>query len=549
MKFKCFEVKYRNLKLIGVFVFFLLIGNFSVLAQQVKSSVDTSAIKIGEKITYNLQVQADSSSQIKWPKRQTFLPLEVFDSTAIDTFYKKDIIQLKRQYALTQFDSGAYTIPQQKILINGREFLTDSFQVKVHDVVVDTTKQKLYPIKPALDIDVPMTISSWVWWLIGILVVLGILVFVFLKARKKIIEKRRELPPYEKAIQNLKKLDESQSLENGKVKAYYSSLSETIKRYIDEKVGGRALESTTSEFIELLKSYEKEKQIYLKKQVIDSIAIILNRADLAKFAGVRTDKLTAKEDRQTIEDNINAFDQAVPEPTEEEKLQNEIYRIEKERRQKKRKRMISIAAGVLVLLIASSVFVGVKGLDYTKDLFSSTSTTKLLKSKDWITSQYGQLGMTLTTPKVLVRNMDSLPEIFPGESEVEEHFSYGSHAKNFYIEAVNVGFKKDSKIDTLRVEELLDKAMASKDIENMTFKHQDFSTLQDKKGQKVFGTFKYQKPNSKSAKKKAYTFLLFNENGGLQELLITYNEDDKVGAELEERIVNSVEFKTGNKHD
>ena len=57
------------------------------------------------------------------------------------------------------------------------------------------------------------------------------------------------LPPYDRAKLALKKLDESQYLENENLKDYYSDLTLIIRKYLDEKVYDRALESTTDELI------------------------------------------------------------------------------------------------------------------------------------------------------------------------------------------------------------------------------------------------------------------------------------------------------------
>ncbi len=515
-------------------------------AQEVSSTIDRDTIKIGEKITYQLKVITDSSSAVVFPHGQTFGALELFDTTAIDTFNKQEQLILEREYGLTRFDSGSYYIPKQKIFIDGKLFYTDSFPVQVQGVAVDTTKQKLYPIKPAIAVEVPFSVAKWVWWGIGGLLLLALLVYLLLKARKKIIEKKKELPPYEKALKTLKSLDNNQALESGKVKEYYSSLSMAVKRYVDEKIDDRALESTTAEFIALLKAYKKDKQIYLKEQVIDSLDAVLKRADLAKFAGVKADKLTAREDRQTIEENINAFDQAIPEPTEEERMQDEAYRMAQEKKRKKRKTLIKVGLGVLVILILAGVFVGVKGLDYAKNLIYAESTTNLLQQKDWVSSQYGAFGIDVTTPKVLVREMDSVPKLFPQKSKSEARFSYGSFDQDLYVQVTNVRFKKSAQLDSLDVGELFDKKMESPAIANLTFKHKDFTTLQDLKAQKIFGTFKYTNPRSQEVSEKAYTFLLFNENGGLQELLISYNEGDEAAEKIARRIVNSVQFKTDN---
>jgi len=518
------------------------LGLFSTKAQEIESSIDRDTIKIGEQITYKLEVEANRDSRVVFPQGQSFLPLEVIDSTTIDTFLVDNKYKLTREYPLTQFDSGAYTIPRQTVIIDEEGFYSDSFHVKVNGIVVDTLKQNLYPIKPALDIKPSTVIPTWLWWVIGIIIV-GLLTYYFWRTRKRIIEKKKELPPYEKAIQTLKLLDETQELESGNMKEYYSGLSNAIKRYIDEKIDGNALESTTNEFIEMLREYKKEKQIYLKAQVIDGLEAILKRADLAKFAGIQTDKLTAREDRETIEENINEFDQAIPEPTEEEKMQDEAYRLKVERKARKRRIGIRIAVGVLALLIAGTVFVTLKGFDYVSDLVNTQSTEKLLK-KDWIKSEYGAYGITLTTPDVLRREMQEVPHIFPDKSQIEENFSYGNIEKDLYIKATNIRIKKGAELDSIDVEHLLDTALGDINASMMTFKDEEFITLDNQRGQKIFGTFTLGSPDSKERSRKNYTFLLFNERGGIQELLITYNQGDDNAEAIEQRVVNSIEFNT-----
>lgn len=537
------KMEWRKTGVLGL-LFFLFTAYAG--AQNVKSSVDTSTIKIGEKISYKIIVDADPGKQVVFPKASgaSFSPLEVFDSTAVDTFKRAENSTLQKEYALTQFDSGAYTIPKQKVFIGEDTAWTNSYHIKVNDVSTDTTKQKLYPIKSALDIKASFSVGNWIWWVLAAVIIAG-LVYVFIRTRKKIIEKKKELPPYEKALESLKKLDENKALETGKVKVYYSALSEAVKRYIDEKIEGHALESTTDEFIALLKTYKAKKQIYLKEQVIDSLELVLKRADLAKFAGINTDKLTAREDRNTVEENINAFNQAIPEPTEEEKLLDEAYRRRQERKQKKRRLFTRLGIAFLGIALITTAFVGFKGMDYVKELVSSHPTQKMLK-KDWVKSEYGSLGMTLSTPEVLIRQMDTVGAIFPRKTKSEERFSFGELKRNFYIKLTNIRFKKEAEMDTIDVGGLLDQTMEEKEISNATVKNQDFTTLNGEEGQKLFGTFTYTNPRTNSEKKKAYTFLVFNERGGVQELFISYDQGDKSGKEIENRVTNSVEFNSEN---
>jgi len=523
------------------FLLFFLFLIFPVQAQQIKAEIDRDSLRIGEQLNYKIKVETQASDKVVFPQGQSFLPFEVIDSTAIDTFLKKDTFRLEREYPLTQFDSGAYIIPKQTIIINGEGFYTDSFHVKVKGVVVDTLKQNLYPVKPALNIRSAPIMPDWIWWLLGIIIA-GLVIYYFLRKQKRKAGKE-ELPPYEKAIQTLKILDENQDLELGKMKSFYSGLSNAVKRYIDEKIDGNALESTTQEFIDMLRNYKKDKQIYLKEQVIDSLEAVLKRADLAKFAGIHTDKLTAKEDRITIEENIQAFDKAIPEPTEEELLKNEAYRMEKQRKEKLKKVRLRFALGFLIVLISLSVFTALKGFDYFTQAFNSQSTEKLLKG-NWISSEYGKYGITLTTPDVLRREVQDQPEVFPHQSEIEENFSYGNILGNIYIKATNIRIKKDAKLDSIDVEHLLDTALGEIDASMMTFKTEEFITLENKKAQRIFGTFTLGEPGSESQRRKAYTFLVFNERGGIQELLITYDQGDENAEAIEQRVINSVEFNT-----
>ena len=224
-------------------------------AQEVSSSIDTTQLKIGEQFRYQIKVEANKDFPVVFPEGQTFMPLEMVEAYQIDTTRLKDnqTWQLTREYALTQWDSGSYVIPKQKIIVNDQSLFTDSIKVEVATVVVDTTKQALFPIKPTIEIEEPSSFPWWILWLILVIAAVAGLVLLFLKLRQRKIEREQQIPPYEKAIDTLKKLDESQALERGEMKEYYSTLTLAVKRYIDEKIDERALESTTEELIQHLK--------------------------------------------------------------------------------------------------------------------------------------------------------------------------------------------------------------------------------------------------------------------------------------------------------
>ena len=95
-----------------------------------------------------------------------------------------------------------------------------------------------------------------------------------------------------------------------------------IRKYLDEKLYDRALESTTDELISRLNLLKDGNQIELSKEDIRNIETILKRADLVKFAKGTPDVALAAIDRNTIDLEIDHVKEALPEPTQEEKLLN-----------------------------------------------------------------------------------------------------------------------------------------------------------------------------------------------------------------------------------
>jgi len=529
----------------------LICGNF--YAQEIKSSVDTTQIKIGEQIKYRIQVQAAKDAQIVFPEGQTFMPLELVEAYEIDTTQLSDKknYKLTREYALTQFDSGSYTIPRQKILINSNPFFSDSVRVEVANVTVDTLSQEIFPIKPTIEIEKSSFFPMWILWVLLGLAILALLVFGFLKLRKRKLEREKNIPPYEKALDTLKKLDESQVLERGDMKAYYSTLTLAVKRYIDEKIDERALESTTEELLLHLQELKNQKLYELNPKVIKDLEEILRRADLIKFAGAGMDKLTAKADRKLIEEDINSLKDSIPEPTEEELLKDEMYR-EERRKKAKKKKIIAISVGaILVLLIANFTFFGTKSFKFVKDLVVYDSAEELME-EDWIGSQYGNPAVYMLTPKVLIReevDPKKVPPQILSDNQAKlagESFSYGKIEDELYVnvftinmEYLNgtVGFGKDENLGENEADKLEEQG-----AKNIIFKQEKFTTADGSEGAKVFGSFIMENEVTKQEEKKNYVHLYFTSDQGNVTIFVSNKAEDEGFEEINNRIMNAIEF-------
>ncbi|TYC13564.1 hypothetical protein ES677_06790 [Bizionia gelidisalsuginis] len=537
----------------SVLTFFIVLFSLSSYAQ-VSYSIDSTSIKIGEEIIYKIEVKADSSALVVFPEGQTFSPLEMISSYAIDTTKREATFLLIKKYGLTQFDSGAYTIPKQKIIINNTTVFTDSLRIEVYPVVIDTTKQGLYDIKPMIAVE--KAVGNW--WIYGFITIASIAVIAYLMYwfiwRKKPLTEAEEIalfPPYDRAKMALKKLDDSNYLQTENLKEYYSELTFIIRKYLDEKVYDRALESTTDELVDRLKLLKEGNQIELSNNDIRNIETILKRADLVKFAKSAPDVALAEIDRKTIDIEIDQVKSALPEPTEAEKLKDKRYKEEQERRKKKKKVVLTVVLSLALILATLIGFIATYGFTYVKDTIIGNESKTLLEG-NWVTSEYGFPPLTISTPKVLKRSEAQTP------SELKEQvkntmFSYGGLIEHLNIVVSTTKYtapqqqtqqeQQEPKID---LNKAVDKGL--KDWEqsgaiNIVLNKEKFVTPRGAEGLKAFGTADLPTILSGKTEKGKYVILSFTSQNILQQVRITWKNNDDYTEEIVERIINSIELK------
>src|SRR5690554_7974660 len=521
--------------------FFFALFGFLSTAQDVTSSIDSTKIRIGEEIIYTINVQADSTDVVIFPEEQTFGPLEMIESYKTDTTFEAAKYRLIKKYGLTQFDSGRYTIPPQRIFINNQPFFTDSIKVEVKDVVVDTTKQKMFDIKPAVEVKGPPFI--WLlllYWLLPIIGVIALTVYLFQRKKRKDAAEK-QLPPYEEAIFALKKLDNSQLLKENRSKEYYSSLTEIVKRYLDREVDETALESTSDELINRLMMHKQAGSFDFDHETIHKLDQIFKRADLVKFARMNQQASQAEFDRKTVEEIINETKEVIPEPTEEELLEDREYLEKLERKRQRRKWAYSIAGVFLALVVIGAVYGSVTGFDNLKDKILGNELRSLAESQ-WIKSEYGHPSVVLETPKVLMRvgeTDDSENSVISGK----DVFSFGDMKSPLYVMVSTFQFNQEEGLDLDSALDALLNEMEDEGAKNLLVKRDDFETGQGITGVRAFGEFNLQVAENRVLKKtSSYELLLFAQQGGLQEVLIVYQDDDKYAKGIVERIVKSIEL-------
>jgi len=527
---------------LGFLFFISLLFSYSGASAQstVSASIDSTSIKIGEQIKYKIEVASNPEDLVVFPEGETFSPLELVESLDIDTLRKNGNYRLLKEYFLTKFDSGKYVIPSQEVLIKSKSYYTDSIAVEVNDVIVDTTKQKLYPIKPSVDVSAGFNIPDWVWWLLGIFLIAGIVAFLIIRKKKK-DALEPELPPYEEAMAELQKLDNSHLLENREIKEYYSQLSFAVRKYLDRKIYDHGLERTTNELILYLRAQKDAGKLKLTDGTISDFERILQRADLAKFARSKPDVITAKEDRSKTQHIIDDLRASVPEPTQEELLRDEAFIAEQARKRKKRRIIIGIVAGVVIIIFGVTALIATKGYTYVKDTYLGHPTKELLEG-EWIRSEYGNPAVAVTTPKVLVRGEIEMPREVQQMMVGSETFIYGSLLSNYYTTLSTIKFKGEVQFDLQKAVDGIYTNLEGQGARNIVMKQEDFTTLNGAKGLKVFGTLDAQNPVTGESIPNEYVILNFAEKGGFEQIMVIYNENDQYAKEISERIINSVEI-------
>lgn len=271
-----------------------LFGIFPAFGQEAHVRLDTNRIRIGEQTILHVWFDYQNPREdalIGWPQVDDQLTdeIEIIDKTVdYESLLDSSTYTYRREQQLTisAFEPGKFRIPPFTIELNEDTFKTPELNLLVETVEVDTSKG-IVDIKPIYQVEYSFTEMAADWFkkywyiLAGIATAVAIFfLFRLLRNRKK-EEPQPEapkIPAHITALEKLNSLIVQERWRDEDKKGFYSELTDTVRRYLEERFDIYAMEQTTNEIIQNLKNADLEdsdKQ-YLKK--------ILNRADLVKFA-------------------------------------------------------------------------------------------------------------------------------------------------------------------------------------------------------------------------------------------------------------------------
>ena len=320
----------------------------------IEAKIDPIEMMIGEQATVTLTVQAGEGANVQWP---TFQPRQqiVPGVEVLATHTSSQTMTL----TLTSFDGNLYHLPPFKVKVNGKEVKSADLALKVVEMEVDTTHmEKFFGPKDVQDNPFQWSdwsLSFWLSVLMLVLAALGYYLYLRLRSNKPVIAHIKivkRLLPHQKAMKEIEQIKADKMVMSENQKEYYTKLTDTLRKYIEERYGFSAMEMTSSEIIDRLMSTGDQ-------QSLDELRQLFTTADLVKFAKYST---MINENDANLVSAIDFINQTKLENQPVEEVQKPQLSEADQRSQKERRVLkvviwgITIAAAALFCYIVWSVW-------------------------------------------------------------------------------------------------------------------------------------------------------------------------------------------------
>jgi hypothetical protein len=266
-------------------------GNSYAQIVSVNTYLDTTSILIGDQINFHVVVEQPKGAKVAFPVLTDSITnkVEIISVSKIDTqVLKNGNLLLVQPYLISSFDSGFYTIPSLKFIVDNQNH--DTLASAPLQLIVNTLPIKeqnaITDIKGVIDI--PITFKEILpYILIGIgawlLIALGVYIYTRIKNNKpifKILEKPKE-PAHVIAFRELDKLKNDKLWQQGQFKQYFTRVTDITRAYIELRFEVPAMESTSDEILAIAKGIDQ-----IDDKLFAQLKELLELADLVKFAKV-----------------------------------------------------------------------------------------------------------------------------------------------------------------------------------------------------------------------------------------------------------------------
>ena len=323
----------------------------------VKAELDSMMMWVGQQTGLHVEVACDAGQEVTFPAyRDTIVRgLEIIPPVTTDTQYVNDgqRMLVTRNYTVTCFDSALVYIPYIPVKVDGEEYQSNRLALAFmsYDIPEENAKQifgpkenmktpvKLYEVK-----------GLAIYWILAAIAIVAA-VYLLLRYRddKPIIRRIKiepKVPAHVRAITDIEELRQSGGPHSEDSKAYYTSLTDILREYINDRFGFNATEMTSYEILEHL---EESRD----KESLNELRDLLSTADMVKFAKF---KPMLNENDQNLINALEFVNDTKIEVSPEELQPKEEETVIEEKRSKGA-RMALLAAGIAVAAAGTAFFV------------------------------------------------------------------------------------------------------------------------------------------------------------------------------------------------
>lgn len=273
-------------KLPGLFFVFCIFHQQAV-AQNVSAITDRNKILIGEQVVLQLKAEninaATTFLQNWFSVTDSSGHIQITKTDAVDTININGSTTYLQKIYITSFDSGKWSIAPLQISLQERAtgkqviYKTDSVVLEV--LPVDVSGLTTYhDIKDILDVEAKPDYLLYGLIASGIIIAILITWFIIKFSKKKKSTLVVKGNPLEKALQQIKALQQEHLIATGNVKLFYVKLTFIIKNYFQEILQLHSTQSTSDELMVQLGVYLQDEKYRT------GFYQFLRLADAVKFA-------------------------------------------------------------------------------------------------------------------------------------------------------------------------------------------------------------------------------------------------------------------------
>lgn len=250
---------------------------------------DAEVLTVGDPLTFELSVAHPHGTQAVFPQLEAIWgDFELIGQSAPQSAENNAAITTVQQIEATTFAPGEFVPPPVVVAIydstgNVTNVSAEAAPVTITSVLIEGDAE-LRDIKPQATLPL---VPLWAWAIGGIVLVGLAAIWLFRRLRQG--RTVAQLPPYEEALATLDAIAAQDLPGKAAYKAYYTGVTDTVRRYVERRYGLPMLERTTDEIRHTL--------IDSEIQTTQQLALInmLTDADLVKFAKVTPDNASARQ--------------------------------------------------------------------------------------------------------------------------------------------------------------------------------------------------------------------------------------------------------------